>query len=45
MKEYSIETEKQDNTVSEPSAAYQSLRYTYADYLGWDDDVRHELID
>jgi Uma2 family endonuclease len=45
MKEYSIETEKQDDIVSEPSVTYQSRRYTYADYLGWDDDVRRELID
>jgi Uma2 family endonuclease len=49
MKKYPLETEKQENTyVSEPVATYQSAvtdrRYTYADYLGWDDDVRRELI-
>jgi Uma2 family endonuclease len=45
MKEYTLETEKQNDIVSEPSVAYQSRRYTYADYLSWDNDVRCELID
>jgi Uma2 family endonuclease len=45
MKDFTSMTEKQDDVVSEPSAAYQSRRYTYADYLTWDDDVRCELID
>jgi Uma2 family endonuclease len=48
MKKYVIETEEQQvNCVAEPAVAYQTAnqRYTYADYLTWDDDVRRELID
>jgi Uma2 family endonuclease len=50
MKEYPSETETRENTfVSEPAATYQPAatdhRYTYADYLGWTDEVRRELID
>jgi Uma2 family endonuclease len=47
MKEYSTETEEQNTGVAEPSAMYRTAerRYTYADYLGWVDDVRRELID
>ncbi|MDR2120497.1 MAG: Uma2 family endonuclease [Tannerella sp.] len=45
MKEYSFETEDRNIGVSEPPLTYQRRRYTYADYLGWADDVRRELID
>ena len=48
MKKYTVETEEQQvNCVAEPAVAYQTAnqRYTYADYLTWDDDVRRELID
>jgi Uma2 family endonuclease len=45
MTEHTFNTEKQENTVAEPSVAYQSRRYTYADYLTWNDDIRCELID
>jgi len=34
----------QDLNVEEAQPAYD-IRYTYADYLTWDDDVRRELID
>jgi Uma2 family endonuclease len=38
---------KENDSVAEPVVAYQTAkrRYTYADYLSWDDDVRRELID
>ncbi|MDR1593358.1 MAG: Uma2 family endonuclease [Prevotellaceae bacterium] len=48
MKEYTFPVEeKEDCCVAEPEVAYQTAkhRYTYADYLSWDDDVRRELID
>jgi Uma2 family endonuclease len=46
MKENVSKTEKQKiDYVAEPTVAYQRRRYTYADYLGWNDDVRRELID
>jgi Uma2 family endonuclease len=45
IKEYQIEKEtNNDSIVSEPSVTY-GMRYTYADYLTWLDDVRRELID
>jgi Uma2 family endonuclease len=46
MEKYVIE-ERQVDCVAEPAVAYQSpkQRYTYADYLTWDDDIRRELID
>ena len=34
----------QDLNVEEAQPAYD-VRYTYADYIKWDDDVRRELID
>jgi Uma2 family endonuclease len=36
--------ESSDLQVSEPSITY-GVRYTYADYMTWLDDVRRELID
>jgi Uma2 family endonuclease len=48
MKEYPTETEGQKNDyAAEPTVAYQAAkqRYTYADYLTWDDNIRRELID
>jgi Uma2 family endonuclease len=45
MQEYTYESEKQDDIAAEPSVAYQNRRYTYVDYLTWDDDIRRELID
>jgi Uma2 family endonuclease len=45
MKDFTFETEKQSNTVSEASGVYKSRRYTYADYLAWSSNLRCELID
>ena len=33
-----------DSSVEEALPAYD-VRYTYSDYIQWDDDVRRELID
>ena len=33
-----------DSSVEEAQPAYD-IRYTYSDYIQWDDDVRRELID
>ena len=33
-----------DSSVDEAQPAYD-VRYTYSDYIKWDDDVRRELID
>ena len=36
--------DNQDLSVEEAQPSYD-VRYTYADYIKWDDDVRRELID
>lgn len=40
-----FKTEKQDDIVSKMTIANKNCRYTYADYLTWDENMRCELID
>ena len=34
-----------DSMVKEAAVDYDYSKYTYSDYLSWDDDIRRELID
>jgi Uma2 family endonuclease len=45
MKIDPFSTETHNYTVTKMAMANKSCRYTYADYLTWDDDFRCELID
>jgi len=39
------DNEKSSDLSVEEAVPVYDIRYTYADYLLWDDDVRRELID
>ena len=47
IKGYETEANEPDMEVNETAKSYNmpNDRYTYADYVTWDDDIRYELID